>query len=627
MNTAKEVFSPFGIRCRPEAFIVAVVFMIGLPVLLVTYGFTDDYSFLVVRSDPDHPSFWNDITGMGRPITAVITVAVFRTFSTIESLAWVRLIGVIGVVVFAVVLYRGMLLRQWPGYQAVCASLCITLSPAFVVYMGWAVTFLYPVGAILAFHAGYSFCSRLSEGRQEGLRARWVSLLYVLFAVFIASAIYQPTAAFTLFSGLLFLRQGSGARRLADELTLILSLVFVFFIGIALYYAVFRFSIQPHFRSDAFSDRASLLSDPVRKAGFIFSSVIPDLLRSWASLVPERFSPVSFTAMWIHGVLALWGIYVLSSARQGFTTETVFSSGIRLAFISIVFIGSLLPVIAVDGDYAPFRVLPVSFAVVLFLSTVGFFSLVDRLIPGDRFSKVFICFVPMSLYLAGVVWGLVFGIVQPQSKELALYRAELEGFESRPSGLMFIYPYGQPAPGPVPAKHEFGLPSFTLEWVPGFSFALIADQLWPEEAGGITVVQIWPWQQGSDYPYPVIDGRQVISGEMTAPRSAYQNVRTSQWLKGDIVLPFLGRVDNLNWNWIQHPQLGYLRLSRKPAGYFDAEKGEVLVPRDSQMDGVVLWFPDGRPRLKIHAERWPMVEVLDEERFAPVDDFFRESRY
>ena len=183
-------------RAAP-ALIAFTVLGVFLPVVIVPYAFSDDYSILwmAVSREPS-PQFGKNIFDAnaigGRPLAGWLGDGVFSAAGAIDNLRFVRLISVLGLVVLALLLHWALMRSGVKSTIAALAAVLACTLPSAQIYGGWAVLFIAPIAAILAAIASALVVSAV-DGPREILVDRLVGAVLFLFA---ALLIYQPPAMF-----------------------------------------------------------------------------------------------------------------------------------------------------------------------------------------------------------------------------------------------------------------------------------------------------------------------------------------------------------------------------------------------------------------------------------------------
>ncbi len=137
-RTAKRVWA------ATAALVPLVVY---LPLVIRRYGWSDDIPHLLKQGSADV------LVANARPLLALIHRVTFAS-QDIDSLTFARLVGVIGISVFAVL--TAVILRRWglsPWFSALLGGLTVLL-PAFQTFAGWAITYTYSWVACVGLLAG-----------------------------------------------------------------------------------------------------------------------------------------------------------------------------------------------------------------------------------------------------------------------------------------------------------------------------------------------------------------------------------------------------------------------------------------------------------------------------------------
>ena len=119
------------------------------PAIVVPYGFMDDYYLLAWQRGLEG-EFWKTATQFGRPLHALFLSGAFGLASDIGALRLVRLLGLLGVMLLAVLLYY--VLRQAGFGRWLSTGICVSVVSlaSFQIYVSWAAIFEAPYVAVLA---------------------------------------------------------------------------------------------------------------------------------------------------------------------------------------------------------------------------------------------------------------------------------------------------------------------------------------------------------------------------------------------------------------------------------------------------------------------------------------------
>lgn len=171
-------------------FFLAVFLACFAPVLTTDYGYKDDYVRLV-----EGPRGWpvKKMFTEGRPINALITTFLLQGVTDVEHLRYLRLVGVLGIVLLTWCVARMLSLAGRNRFQCVCVAVIMGTALPFQVYAARADCALFPYAALAA---GLAFL--LSERAFEAHRRRsqWLLAAGASLALLAALAVYQPAAMF-----------------------------------------------------------------------------------------------------------------------------------------------------------------------------------------------------------------------------------------------------------------------------------------------------------------------------------------------------------------------------------------------------------------------------------------------
>jgi hypothetical protein len=178
-------------RALPELAIGVCLMAMYLPAIISRYGMKDDFTLMAsahgyAYAGPTEPA---ESARVGRPLYGVLAAAMNSVLPDVNSLWIARALAMIGLVVFAVVLYRVLISLTRSRLTAAAVALLICSLPPFLVYVGWATLFPIPYAATLGEIAAL-FAVRAADGGRR--RVRWIVAGNV--ALLLALVIYQPAA-------------------------------------------------------------------------------------------------------------------------------------------------------------------------------------------------------------------------------------------------------------------------------------------------------------------------------------------------------------------------------------------------------------------------------------------------
>jgi hypothetical protein len=184
---------------RAAVLVIAVaIFVAFLPVLIVPYGFLDDYLHLALAEHldlsrpPYPPSVVEAGVAEGRPVWGLFVRPVLALAGTIDNLRFVRIITVLGIVALALLLYSALVRSKIGRLPAALIALLVCSLPPFQLYAAFTVTFPLPWTALLAGCASLLIVAAVDGPRP--LRLDRLVAPTVLLVVAILT--YQPTGMF-----------------------------------------------------------------------------------------------------------------------------------------------------------------------------------------------------------------------------------------------------------------------------------------------------------------------------------------------------------------------------------------------------------------------------------------------
>ena len=156
------------------------------------YGFRDDYVFLDYAQTKSSQTLI-DYTVSGRPLGGLLVSAAFAHAEDVSGLSRVRFLGLLGLILASLCLYRTLAASDCDRAVAAMLSITVFLMPPFQVYAAWAchVTDGFAIAAaILA-----AFLTQRS-GRFESTLPRYCLTALAPLVFIMSGALYQPAAMF-----------------------------------------------------------------------------------------------------------------------------------------------------------------------------------------------------------------------------------------------------------------------------------------------------------------------------------------------------------------------------------------------------------------------------------------------
>jgi hypothetical protein len=441
------------------------IFAIFLPVIIVPYAFTDDYPILFIA---DHlgssPQFGNSIADTvavsGRPFAGLLDQLFFSTAGTIDNLRYVRLFGVVGIVLLALLMHWSLVRsRIKPAPAALIAVLVCTL-PAFQVYGSWTVLFNAPYASVLG--GGASLLAVAAIDAPPNLVIdRIVGSIGLLLTGLL---IYQPAAMFfVVFLAIALVGAAPDAGR---AFRLVRTHVGVAFVALVFAFLATKLAIHIVGKSAPNAERSSLTHDVVGKVRWFFE------LPLYRSLNLFDITPSHWLAAVVATVAA--GGIVLLLRRQCSNTSWLYS-GIGLLLIPFCFLPNL---VAAENSVTFRPEVSISALIALYacLGVLGVWLTIRDLLEPRVSARTLTVAESLALVMstAVVVTGAFVAarnvttlFVVPQTTELRMIRSQVAALPAEPSHVGFVNTGHFGGMTNLVLGDEFGLPSstqsFTLE--------------------------------------------------------------------------------------------------------------------------------------------------------------------
>ena len=462
--------------------IALAIFAIFVPALTAPYAFSDDYPVLYIANGlGSSPWFGTSVVktvaASGRPLAGVADQLLFSAAGTIDNLWLVRLVGVTGIVLLALLVHWALVRSHVSLTVAAPIAVLVCTQPAFLVFGSWAVLFNVPYAAILGGIASLLTGSAARERRPAaGKLAGAVTVL--LGAVFI----YQSAAMFFwVFLAIALVGSRHDTARIARLLRLHLG---VAGLALAVAYVSTKIIVRAVGTAAPNAARDALVHHVAGKAGWFLREPLYHAL----SLFELR--PASWLALPV-ALVAIVGIQ-LALRREGLQSLRLLAVGALL--IPLAF----LPSLAVAENSPTYRVqvaLTSLIALYASLGAVGIWLVVrDRfeggaLLRADRLALATgIAFVFVTCAVAART--VTKQMVEPQSTELRIMRSQLAAVRADAPVIGFV----QLAWNRGYYTDELGLASAARPWTPEPAIDLILREegrLPPRQSR--PVISVIPW--------------------------------------------------------------------------------------------------------------------------------------
>lgn len=190
-------------------FLCIILTLVYVPVVLTPYATADDYGTASVISQGGLAELKLRLIG-GRPLDAVLNQIGFSMAEGIESLRYLRVLSILGIILLAWYFSYVLLVTGRGLFESLFLSIIVFTTPAFQVYASWAVAAFYPFAALTAGIA-------LQKTNQLFFTCTWpenrwqtIAGLIEATALLVASlSVYQPAAmVFWAFAAVTLFRPG-----------------------------------------------------------------------------------------------------------------------------------------------------------------------------------------------------------------------------------------------------------------------------------------------------------------------------------------------------------------------------------------------------------------------------------
>jgi hypothetical protein len=504
-----------------------------LPTVVVSYAFMDDYFVLAWREGLGG-EFYKTATQFGRPLHALVLSGTFALASDVDSLRFVRLVSLLGLIALTLLLYHALrqaALGRWVSMGA-CVSV-VTLASS-QVYVSWAAIGEAPFVATLG---GLAFL-RLRSGFDLRGRAAVVRGVEAAALLLCALLIYQPAAMFFwVFAAIDLLRPPQRLRLAWLKFGQSLAVA-----AVASLFAYAAVRIGVHFYGGAFSGRTNLVHDLVSKASWFWNEPIVNSLGMFG-LLPTATVAIAVVILIAAGILLLHS----DSGSHAFGFLGLAALLVPLSYLpnlavaeefasyrSIGALASLLTLyvwLGLSGIWQALRSAPTVMAWIAAVALAALLSFIFLALiilplwrPEERvsidtlagwpqlfaFVVVFVAFAGLALLpqrpaaalgalaLAAFLLGgaliaarnVTTLFVRPQSTELQLLRTELDDRRA-PQQVVFVKPNWNQGAAPLLRYDEFGLPSTYFPWVPGPAVILVSR----EQRSALPAIEVLAWDQ------------------------------------------------------------------------------------------------------------------------------------
>jgi hypothetical protein len=449
-------------RVRAIPLVVAgAVTAIFLPILLVPYGFSDDYSLLwmAVSKEPSvqfGKTLFDANATTGRPLMGLLDQWFFSAAGTIENLRFVRLVAVVGILAIALLLHWALVRARIDPIPAALIVVLVCSLPAFQIYAAWTTLFSQSFGALLGGAASFRALRAVDPPRSATLD-RVVGAVALLLAGLL---IYQPAA---MFFWVFFAVALVGSRHDAERAARIVRMhAAVAGIALALWYVVLEASIHLIGNNAPGATRSKLTHDPVGKIGWFLHEPLFRALNLFDLTPTGWFAAV--VAIVAAGGMALW--------LKQHSPRPLFYGAVALCLVPL----SYLPNLVVAESWAAIRTQLATSSLIALYACLGTMSIwvsardALRAHAAERVSSTIeaavlalaVVFVGASAVIASK--NLTLLVAEPQMTELRLLRSQVAALPANTHHVAFVETDWYGGMTNLVVYDEFGLATSVRPW-------------------------------------------------------------------------------------------------------------------------------------------------------------------
>jgi hypothetical protein len=202
---------------------------------IIPYGYVDDYPLLLDSLRRQFGPNMGVYILAGRPITGVLDFLAYGSLGGVSDLRYLRLVGILGIALFAWLLFRTLLSAGMERRLAIAVPVFACTLPAFQVTADWAILWIVPY-TCCAGGGAFLLANRGIEA--PSLRRRMVLLGASVLLLLVALVMYQPAAMiFWLFAAIIFFTRDTALAQMVRRLAVFAGIMVV---ALALAYGVLR---------------------------------------------------------------------------------------------------------------------------------------------------------------------------------------------------------------------------------------------------------------------------------------------------------------------------------------------------------------------------------------------------
>jgi len=389
-----------------------------LPVLTNKYLLPDDYEYLyegLIHSD----KFTVQAIAQARLFNALVAPAL-AWIGNIDDMWIIRLIGLLGIFALAICLFHTFKKYGENIFLSAIFALLITIMPAFQEYASWAVLFLAPWAAVIAYFAFLSMEKSLTATKLK----KWLwNVLAVVLLVF-AYNIHPTSATFTAVFITIFFFYNTGAKKFSQ------TLFFLIMSGLGAIAHFITFKIYLFLFNTPFLARAAFLEDPVEKLSWFITR---PLLKAFNLI----YLPPSGTVATTVAAIIIVGL-ILHFIQQKQKKDIPINFIFILLFILLSYSSNLI----IDENLANYRTLLALSGVVTVIAIVALQSFV-RMVKKNSTRDT----IQYSTFIVITIASMIFALqgydnllIQPVARNLQELRQAATSFDpQKHTKVIFTY--------------------------------------------------------------------------------------------------------------------------------------------------------------------------------------------
>ena len=443
-------------------FLLLAITAVYASVLLLPYGFSDDYyhlySYLNTRG-ASHLAI-----SLGRPLFALIEIIAYTGSKYICQLAAVRAFGLLGLAITSWLFYLILTLVGWRRSFSGLLAFLISCLPASQVYAAWASACPAPWAAALSAAAVLVVLDGMRRGHQPGLFRSLIAVVLLTAAI----TTYQPSAMFfwvavaaVLFrpSPLTPTSLGGNKQTTADYIQNAGIFFGIGIVSLAIGFAVFRYSVTLY-PELVVPSRTGMTQDPWAKLMWFLQCPLVDAL-NMLNIHPTVASAVVVASFTVSGM----ALYFSGGPGRRITMTILALSLIPLSFA---------PSLIAKESFGHYRIVFAMSALLLFylfLAAYGWLRMTQRVLSRRVFRFALPLMVALAMYCgATAAWTVTRYFSWPQSVELTPLRYKLSDPRViAAKRIILLTPSHDESPagfgaGRSQERDEFGLPSLYQPW-------------------------------------------------------------------------------------------------------------------------------------------------------------------